>query len=45
MEIIIGIIAALVVGVAPTIAEIHRDGWHRLDERDDRRGLRSHYPG
>lgn len=37
-------ILLVVAAAVPTILELHRDGMHRLDERDDWRGLRSHRP-
>ncbi|MEX1078684.1 MAG: hypothetical protein WED09_06200 [Homoserinimonas sp.] len=43
MELIIVLILAAVA--VPTIVELHRDGLHRLDERDNRRGLRSQHLG
>jgi len=38
------IIVLLLAAVIPTFVELRRDGMHRLDWRDDRRGLRSHLP-
>jgi hypothetical protein len=35
-------IVFVVLAAVPTILELHRDGMHRLDERDNWRGLRSH---
>ena len=37
-------ILLVVAAVVPTILELRRDGMHRLDERDEWRGLRSHRP-
>jgi hypothetical protein len=34
----------MVAAAVPTILELRRDGMHRLDGRDDWRGLRSHRP-
>lgn len=42
MELIIVLVVAAAV---PTIVELRRDGLHRLTERDDWRGLRSHRLG
>lgn len=41
MEIIIVLVLAAVL---PTIVELRRDGLHRLDRRDEWRGLGSHRP-
>ncbi len=41
MELIIVLVLA---GVIPTLTGLRHDGLHRLDRRDDFRGLGSHHP-